>query len=275
MKSPQISIIVPCYQQAQFLDDCLNSVLVQSFQEWECIIVNDGSDDNTEEIAKKWTFIDNRFKYISQKNKGLPSARNIGIVAAKSKWILPLDADDIISADYLDLAYTQFDNGYTVITCIGEKFGTDSGVIKMEDFSLKNLATYNTFFASSFFQKKDWERVNGYDISLIYGLEDWDFWISILQDGGKVYKINKTCFYYRMKQKSMITELVGENKILMTRIISKKHIDFFHKYLGDFPSLALEIKILKREREMYYNAYNSKRYKLGDRIVNCYERFFK
>lgn len=275
MISPKISIIVPCYQQAQFLDDCLNSVFIQTFQEWECIIINDGSNDNTEEIANKWISTDRRFKYLSQENKGLPYARNIGITKAKSEWILPLDADDIISEDYLELAQSEFNNGFKLITCVGEKFGIDSGIIKMEKFSLKNLATFNTFFSACFFKKEDWERVGGYDETLIFGLEDWDFWISILKDGGKVYKINKTCFYYRMKEQSMITELIDEKRIKMTRIISKKHIDFFHEYLGDFPSLALEIKILRREREMYYKAYKSKRYKLGNSIVSWYERFFK
>ena len=61
---PLISVVVPCYNQAQYLDECLQSVLNQTYQDWECIIVNDGSSDNTEKIAKKWVSKDPRFKYL-------------------------------------------------------------------------------------------------------------------------------------------------------------------------------------------------------------------
>ena len=63
---PLISVIVPCYNQAQYLDECLQSVLEQTYQNWECIIVNDGSPDNTEEVVKKWTEKDPRFKYLKK-----------------------------------------------------------------------------------------------------------------------------------------------------------------------------------------------------------------
>ena len=89
---PLISVIVPCYNQAQYLDECLQSVLDQTYTDWECIIVNDGSPDNTEDVAKKWVEKDTRFIYLSKENGGLSSARNAGIEIAKGEWILPLDA---------------------------------------------------------------------------------------------------------------------------------------------------------------------------------------
>ena len=97
-----ISVIVPCYNQAQYLDECLQSVLDQTYTDWECIIVNDGSPDHTEEIAKKWVEKDARFRYLFKENGGLSSARNAGIEIAKGEWILPLDADDKIGNQYLE-----------------------------------------------------------------------------------------------------------------------------------------------------------------------------
>ena len=85
-----ISIIVPCYNQAQYLDECLQSVLDQTYHNWECIIVNDGSPDNTEEFANKWTAKDSRFKYLLKTNGGLSSARNAGIETANGEWILSI-----------------------------------------------------------------------------------------------------------------------------------------------------------------------------------------
>ncbi len=64
--NPLISVIVPCYNQAEYLDECLHSILYQTYQNWECIIVNDGSPDNTEEIALKWVDKDIRFRYIKK-----------------------------------------------------------------------------------------------------------------------------------------------------------------------------------------------------------------
>ncbi len=94
--NPLISVIVPCYLQAEYLDECLQSVYDQTYSNWECIIVNDGSLDNTEEIAKRWLEKDNRFRYIYKENGGLSSARNAGIREAKGEWIQFLDSDDMI-----------------------------------------------------------------------------------------------------------------------------------------------------------------------------------
>ena len=72
----------------------MQSVLDQIFEAWECIIVNDGSPDDTEEVAQKWCAKDARFKYIKKPNGGLSSARNAGIAISRGDFILPLDADD-------------------------------------------------------------------------------------------------------------------------------------------------------------------------------------
>ena len=98
--SPVISIIVPCYNQAQYLPETLQSVLEQDYRHWECIIINDGSPDNTEEVALEWCSKDERFKYFKKENGGLSDARNYGIKHSVGKYILPLDSDDKISKDY-------------------------------------------------------------------------------------------------------------------------------------------------------------------------------
>lgn len=85
-QTPLISVIVPCYNQAQYLDECLQSVYDQTYQNWECIIVNDGSPDNTEEIVLQWTKKDARFNYLKKENGGLSSARNAGIDIAKGEF---------------------------------------------------------------------------------------------------------------------------------------------------------------------------------------------
>lgn len=96
-----VSVIVPAYNYAHFLPDTLQSIQEQSYPHWECIVVDDGSTDNTRNIVAEFVKADERFKYIFQKNKGLPGARNTGIKEACGKYIQFLDADDMIEANKL------------------------------------------------------------------------------------------------------------------------------------------------------------------------------
>src|SRR5512145_1103660 len=76
---PQVSVIVPCYNQGHFLSEAMQSVIDQTFQDWECIIVNDGSTDSTKDIAQRFLMTDQRIRYFEQRNKGLSAARNRGL----------------------------------------------------------------------------------------------------------------------------------------------------------------------------------------------------
>ncbi len=242
-----ISIIVPCYNQAQYLDESLESVLAQTFQDWECIIVNDGSTDNTKEISENWLKKDHRFKYIFQENAGLSATRNKGIENAIGEFILPLDADDKISSEYCKLAMIEFekDENLKVVYCQAEKFGYLNEKWNLPHFSLTNLAVSNQIFCSAFFKKVDFLKTIGYDERLIYGWEDWELWIAILKNGGGVKKINKTCFFYRTKEKSMVKSMTQDNYDFSNNYVIAKHPDFFFKC---FNELNLNIKRLKSKK---------------------------
>lgn len=98
-----MSIIVPCYNYGRFLGTTLESVLKGNFQNWECIVVDDGSKDNTREVAAAYTAQDQRIHYIYQENGGLPVARNTGIKAARGKYLQFLDSDDLLEAAKIQL----------------------------------------------------------------------------------------------------------------------------------------------------------------------------
>ncbi len=223
-----ISIIVPCFNQAQYLDEALQSVLEQTYINWECIIVNDGSPDNTEEIAKKWTEKDKRFKYLYQDNGGLSSARNFGINNANGEYILPLDADDKIAVNYVLLALQEFDNdaNLKLVYCRAEKFGDETGEWVLEKYSTTALARRNMIFCSAIYKKIDWINAKGYDVNLIYGLEDWDLWIAILKTGGNVKCIDYIGFFYRIRQGSMARAIDIKQIKFSENYIYLKHLDF-------------------------------------------------
>lgn len=96
-----VSVIIPCYNYGHFLPETLDSMLAQKFENWECLIIDDGSTDNTREVAEKYTQNDQRFQYIYQQNSGPSAARNNGIQQSKGAFIQLLDADDLIQVNKL------------------------------------------------------------------------------------------------------------------------------------------------------------------------------
>lgn len=264
MNTPTISVIVPCYNQAQYLEECIESVCNQTYQNWECIIVNDGSPDNTREVAAICCKKDRRIKYYEKTNNGVSNARNYGIVRARGKYILPLDADDKIGAEYLEFAIKAFanDKNITVVISKGLCFGKSRLLKDPNPYSFSRLLTNNMFFNSAFFKKTDWERVNGYDKNLYAGLEDWEFWINLLKDGGEVVVIDSIQFFYRIKYVSRTTE-INKSEIMrkeMTNYITKKHIDEYYKYVGNHILLSQKIEELEVIK-------NSNSYKVGKKLL--------
>lgn len=247
----KVSIIVPCYNQAQYLRESLQSVLEQTYENWECIVVNDGSDDDIERVMKIWLEKDSRFKYLKKVNGGLSAARNSGILMADGEFILPLDADDKIASNYLKLAIEAFKNDplLKLVYCKAEKFGDKIEAWNLPNFSLENLAKKNMIFCSAIFRKREWQSVQGYDEKMIYGWEDWEFWIAILKNGGNVKCLDVIGFYYRIKPNSMLTGVSKEHGDYLLSYLSVKHADFFVKQYGSFSEMEHQLFTLKNENE--------------------------
>jgi len=244
MKLPLVSIIVPCYNQGLYLSECLQSVLEQTYHNWECIIINDGSHDNTESVAIEWTDKDTRFKYIYQNNSGVSAARNNAIDKAKGQFILPLDGDDKIGNKYLELGVRTFKENIDVdlVYCNAKYFGIEEGLCVLPPYDRKKILEGNMILSCAFFRKEDWAAVGGYDIKMKEGYEDWEFWISIIlnKKNFNVIKIDYIGFYYRRKEISRDVNVSNNIKIAkrLVRYIEKKH--FRHYY-----ALVLK-KIIKR-----------------------------
>lgn len=260
-----ISVIVPCYNQAKYLNECLQSVLDQKFQEWECIIVDDGSPDNTEEVAEKWTEKDIRFKYYKKENGGVCSARNYAVERAVGDWILPLDADNSINPDYLSDAAKYFNENFKVIYGNAKKFGAVEEDWILPEYSPRRMAVYNIIDTCAFYKRSDFIRIGGYDVQMVHGLEDWEFWIHLLRDGGKVKHLPGIYFNYRVLEKSRTTGLDPEKFEKMVRYIECKHTGFFHDNIGTFHQLAVENLDLKSK-------VNGKLYRFYMSVFNLIKR---
>lgn len=120
----KVSVIIPVYNVEKYLAECIDSVLNQTLNDFELILVNDGSRDNSENICKQYIKQDKRIKYIKQENAGVSVARNNGIGHATGDFIFFMDSDDTISNNFLESAYTTAINTQADIVVLGQYFYT-------------------------------------------------------------------------------------------------------------------------------------------------------
>jgi glycosyltransferase involved in cell wall biosynthesis len=274
MNNTIISVIVPCYNQSQYLTECIQSILEQTHLNWECIIVNDGSPDDTTEVSKKLCALDSRIRYIEKTNGGLASARNAGIEKAIGKYILPLDADDRIGQRYLEEAIEVFETqeGVSLVYSEAQKFGAVTEFWKLAEYRYESLLQFNMIFCSAVYLKSDWARIGGYDESMRRAWEDWEFWIRLLDKNSIVVKLRSTHFYYRMKEQSMITSMTHTGFEEIRWYIFLKHLPKYKTYLPSPIFLALENERLQIENESLKNnlanVLTSTSYKVGNKMVS-------
>lgn len=236
MEPALVSVVIPCYNQAQYLEKTVLSALNSDYRPIEILIVNDGSTDNSFELAKKMSTENELIQVLNQKNSGVATARNKGISAAQGKYILPLDGDDLISENYISKAVEvlESDSKVKVVYCQAVKFNEQGQKAwKLKSFGRNLLAKDNMIFVSALFRKADWEKVEGFSEDMKMGREDWEFWIKILKDGGEVVQLPFVGFHYRLTPGSK-RKKTGTNQKKRERIayLNSKHPEFFERELN-------------------------------------------
>lgn len=245
----KVSVIIPCYNQGHFLEEAVNSVLRQTFSDVEIIIVNDGSTDPvTNEILSDIAWP--KTKVILTDNQGLAAARNNGIAKAAGQYILPLDADDVIEPTYIEKAADLLDREpkLGIVYCKARLFGTVDMEWSLQSYSLENILQDNVIFCSAMFRRSDWEAVGGYDTGMVYGWEDYEFWISLIERGRGVYQLPEVLFGYRVAGDSMVRSKEKAQKIAMFKRVYQRHQTFFGE------NIEVWLKTIIEAREPYYTA---------------------
>lgn len=231
-----VSIIIPCFNQAQYLPAALQSILEQSYTKWECIIVNDGSTDTTEDIAKSWCEKDARFVYHYKKNGGLSSARNLGLTNSKGDFILFLDSDDFMAPEKLLLSVNSFFEDTSldlVITDFNSVFGAKlvqlEPFVKLADFTfnLENILYKWDLGLSipihcALFKKDSVGEIRFNE--KLKAKEDWLFWIQFFKLDAKTFFIEQPLVTYRMHEDSMTKNvlLMNNNQEVVINLIRKE-----------------------------------------------------
>ncbi|MDR1337657.1 MAG: glycosyltransferase [Rickettsiales bacterium] len=227
MTNPKISVIVPAYNTAQYIAPCLDSILSQTFADFEVICIDDGSTDDSLDIFNRYAKRDNRIRVINQKNQGVVYARNNAIAAARGEYIFPLDSDDMIAPNCLEELYkTITTTDYAVVCCDGILFGRRSGKWRLPRVNRLNMyAGRNGVHNSSLYAKKSWEKYGGYCADLnSLSAEDYDFWLCFLDDRKKITRIRLPLFFYRIKPVEASRNHCGEEAAKKQRdILARRH----------------------------------------------------
>ena len=205
------SIIIPCYNQGHYLSDCLDSLLTQTYSNWEAIVVNDGSQDNTSEVTINYQKTDSRIHLAEKENGGLSSARNFGIQKTKGDRFIFLDADDFLYPNCLEkiAAVAELSTsddliqyGYTYVKEDGKAILSHTKASKKEaiipDIFKSNLGPCHSICISKVLT----EAAGLFDETL-KSVEDWDFWARAVKAGGKQKTMPDVLVYYRYSKNSM------------------------------------------------------------------------
>jgi glycosyltransferase involved in cell wall biosynthesis len=245
-----VSVIVPCYNQAQYLDEALQSVLDQTYINWECIIVNDGSRDHTEIVAKKWTKKDSRFIYLFKENGGLSSARNFGIKAAKGEFILTLDADDKYEPTFMEKGVHILEDvsNIGVVSSWYYRFVGDKkySLFQPKGETIKDFLFNNAAIGTSLFRKVCWEEAGGYDEKMKSGYEDWEYYIRVCKKDWTVHIIQEPLFLYRQHPVSMRIVALKQYDSVIRKYIYLKHKELYKEYYDDLIEYSLYVIDLER-----------------------------
>jgi glycosyltransferase involved in cell wall biosynthesis len=223
-----ISIIIPCYNDAQYIEQSVLSAVNQTYPYIEVIVVDDGSNAETKKVLKK---LESKiFKLITQENYGQSKARNIGIEAANGNYILVLDSDDYIEPTFCEKACTIFKNNLDLklVSCQANLISESNKTMlfKPAGGTIKDFLFSNAALGTSMFKKDDWNNSGRYDETMKKGFEDWEFFIRLLKNGGSATIIQEPLYNYR-KRNNSTTAKANLNKYELLNYIYTKHKELY------------------------------------------------
>jgi glycosyltransferase involved in cell wall biosynthesis/GT2 family glycosyltransferase len=259
---PLVSVIIPCYNYGHYVEEAIDSVLQQTFQNFEIIVVNDGSTDPvTIEVLKHLK--KPKTRVIHQANKGLPEARNEGIRHAEGKYICCLDADDTLEPTYLEkaVALLEANPGIAFAYSWVRLFGDEEKIWYTEPYDLEKLLRYNHISVASVFRYDAWKQVGGYCSEMRQGYEDWEFWIRLGSHGFRGQLIPEALFNHRRHGRTMTHEAQERHQKLVADIARRNQALFAN------PSLVKNIQRTyfdSRVNHPFLNLNDPKDFRQGD-----------
>ena len=229
----KISVVLPVYNGEKYLKDAIDSILNQTFEDFELIIINDGSKDNSKKIISNYS--DKRIIYIEQENKGFAKALNIGASHCKGEFIARMDQDDISVANRFFIQYTFLQNNPGVSVLSGAvNYINENGYYLGRSFPVtwpciikKKLLTAGSVVCHPgvMIRKKDFDNVGGFSEKIGSRFTDYHLWVKFVKKGYKIRNLSQIILQYRITESSMSSEfsLDSEGKKTLINVIQSEH----------------------------------------------------
>ena len=229
--NPLVSIVIPIYNAEKYLKDCLESILKQTYKNYEIIAVNDGSTDKSRSILEKFLKIEKRIKIINLKNSGVSNARNVGIEMSKGDYICFVDSDDLLSNIFLESLIKMDFNKYDLVQCNFMKFTekmADNKIRKIEKYNENDIIREIKKIIHKFSNEKNnitisvWGKIYKKSIILdnnirfnnrLYKFEDGIFNLRYLSYCSQVCVVDSDLYGYRINNNMSLSQKLDKNKL--------------------------------------------------------------
>lgn len=268
----KVSVIIPCYNHGQYLDEAVDSILNQTFQDVEIFVVDDGSTDElTIRILAQYQ--KPKTTVIRLPHGGVAIARNTGIAAANGEYILMLDADDYFERTFLEKAIQVLETRPEIgaVSCGLQRFGANTRKVMPTGGGIEQFVLGINACGNALYRKICLEQAGGYD-STLQGDEDWDLFINITKRGWQVAVIPEYLFYYRQHPTSRRIRARAWKPAIIRRLI-QNHREVFQTYVEEV--------VLEREQRIYEmksqneSVFDSWDYRVGKFILTPVRRLVR
>ena len=273
----KVSVVIPCYNDKDYIQEAVQSVIDQTFQDVEIIIVDDGSNEATKEVLA--TIKSEKVQIVTQINQGSSAARNNGIKVANAPFILVLDGDDTFDTTFLEKAVAILEKNQTIgaVSSYCNLFIYNHQIIHKhlpKGGGIANFLFDNNSVSFALLRKKCWDEIGGYDEKMKIGFEDWEFWISLTKRDWNIYVIPEFLFNYRQIKSNESLDKISKLYFREANLnyIYKKHQDIYQNHFGQTIDYLTDLAQRNKRNELKYK--NSLDFKIGRFLLFPF-RFFK
>lgn len=267
--TPYVSVVMPCYNQGRYIEKAVESIINQTYTNWELIIIDDGSTDDSFQIIQEIQKKDDRICCFTQTNGGPSLARNNGEKKAKGKYICFFDSDDLLSPYYFEkgVKYMDEHTDCAVFYSRIQRFGKLNDELNIRYIDYRHLLGQSALFPTSLIRKVDFDRIGGFDESM-KGYEDWEMFIRLLYHNEEVYQYPEIMFYYRWNNDvgSINLQAIKHGEAIREYIYIKNK-SIYDEFFGCPINSISKCSYLETE---LHKIINSRTYKLGRLLMAPY-----
>ena len=238
----KIVVVIPCYNQGKYVADAIKSLIDQTYVHWKCVVINDGSTDNSDKVIREAIADDDRFVYINQENKGVAASRNAGARMFKSEYLMFLDADDMIDRTYLEkgIMFMDENKDYTMFHAKAKMLDLENETRPPKylhgwKFRYPYFLLHCTCYITNIQRREAFDATDGFDPMLDW-MEDWEYLIRLLDGDKKVYNSDEFLFIYRYHPDSRSTsDHTAEEAQRVRTIIYNKNKEIYDRNMKSLP----------------------------------------